>query len=48
MNANALDLAAKLVARFPEVLSGPREFRGEVTLELADCDQVEVQIPALL
>lgn len=41
MNANTLDLAARLMARFPEFLSGPREFRGEVTLELADCDQVE-------
>lgn len=37
---SALDLAAGLQARFGDLLSGPREFRGEVTVELADAEKV--------
>ena len=33
---SALELAQQLRARFPEVLSEPQEFRGEVTLRLTD------------
>lgn len=36
----AAELAQRLKARFPEVLSGPEEFRGELTLRLADAERI--------
>ena len=36
----SLELAQKLQARFGETLSAPVEFRGEITLDLADAEQV--------
>ena len=36
----ALDLARKLKAQFGEVLSEPAEFRGEVTVQLADAERI--------
>lgn len=36
----ALDLAAKIAARFGDLISAPTEFRGEITLTLADAEQV--------
>ena len=37
---NALDLARQLTARFGDVLSEPAEFRGEITLQLADAERI--------
>jgi len=37
---NALDTAKKLGVKFPEALSGPTEFRGELTLEVADPERI--------
>ena len=37
---NALELAQKLHARFPGLISDPVEFRGEVTLKLSDAERV--------
>jgi len=37
---NALDLARQLRERFGDLLSEPAEFRGEVTLKLAEADRV--------
>ena len=36
----ALDLAKQLTARFGDVLSEPTEFRGEITLQLADAERI--------
>jgi len=36
----ALELAQQLRARFGDVLSAPLEFRGEITLEIADAERV--------
>jgi NADH-quinone oxidoreductase subunit C len=38
--ATALEFAQRLRERFPDLLSAPKEFRGEVTLELADAERV--------
>ncbi len=38
---SALELARKLKARFPEILSEPTEFRGEQTLQLSDAEKIE-------
>jgi len=38
---NALELANKLVARFGQLLSEPREFRGEVTLVAQDAERIQ-------
>jgi NADH-quinone oxidoreductase subunit C len=35
-----LELAQKLKARFSPVISGPAEFRGEITLKLADAERI--------
>jgi NADH-quinone oxidoreductase subunit C len=40
MTANATDLAKQLQARYPGLLSDPVEFRGEITMVLADSEQV--------
>jgi NADH-quinone oxidoreductase subunit C len=37
---SALDLAKKLKERFGELLSGPAEFRGELTLNVADAERI--------
>jgi NADH-quinone oxidoreductase subunit C len=37
---SAQDLAAKLVSRFGELLSGPTEFRGEWTLKVGDAERI--------
>ncbi|PAW85556.1 MAG: NADH-quinone oxidoreductase subunit C [Pedosphaera sp. Tous-C6FEB] len=37
---SALDLANQLKAKFGDVLSAPSEFRGEVTLKLADAERI--------
>ena len=37
---NALDSAKQLQARFGDLLTGPVEFRGEVTLKLADAERI--------
>ena len=36
----AIDLAGKLKAQFGELIAGPAEFRGEVTLKLADAEKI--------
>ncbi|MEK7684826.1 MAG: NADH-quinone oxidoreductase subunit C [Verrucomicrobiota bacterium] len=36
----ALDLAAKIAARFGNLISAPTEFRGEITLTLSDAEQI--------
>jgi NADH-quinone oxidoreductase subunit C len=36
----ALELATQLKARFPEVLSEPTEFRGEITIKVADAVRI--------
>ncbi len=36
----AAELANQLQAKFSDVLSGPAEFRGEVTLKLADAERI--------
>ena len=36
----AIDLASKLKAQFGELIAGPAEFRGEVTLKLADAEKI--------
>src|SRR5688572_29197637 len=36
----AVELANKLVAQFGGVLSAPKEFRGEITLELKDAERI--------
>ena len=36
----ALDLAKKLKAQFDELLSEPAEFRGELTVKLADAERI--------
>ena len=36
----ALDFAQQLKAKFGDALSGPLEFRGEITLELADPERI--------
>jgi len=38
---NALELANKLVARFGQLLSEPREFRGEITLVAQDAERIQ-------
>jgi len=38
---NALELANKLVARFGELLSEPKEFRGEITLIAQDAERIQ-------
>jgi NADH-quinone oxidoreductase subunit C len=35
-----LDLANQLKAKFGDLISGPAEFRGEVTIKLADAEQI--------
>ena len=37
---SAQDLASKLVSRFGELLSGPTEFRGELTLVVRDAERI--------
>jgi NADH-quinone oxidoreductase subunit C len=37
---SALELAQKLKAQFGELLSDPAEFRGEITLQLADAERI--------
>lgn len=37
---NATDLANKLREKFGELLSGPTEFRGELTLHVADAERI--------
>ncbi len=37
---NALDLAQRLRAQFGDLISEPAEFRGEVTLRLADAERI--------
>ncbi|MCI0536760.1 MAG: NADH-quinone oxidoreductase subunit C [Verrucomicrobiales bacterium] len=37
---SALDLAQQLIGKFGVLLSAPLEFRGEITLNLADAEQV--------
>ncbi len=37
---SALELAQKLKAQFGELISAPVEFRGEVTLSVADADKI--------
>ena len=37
---NATDLANKLRQQFGELLSGPAEFRGELTLNVADAERI--------
>ncbi|SRR5581483_4265162 len=36
----ALDIAQQLKARFPEIISDPAEFRGEVTVRLSDAERI--------
>ena len=36
----ALELANQLKARFPELLSEPQEFRGELTMKVADAERL--------
>ena len=37
---SALELAQKLAARFPGLMSAPAEFRGEITLQIADAERI--------
>ena len=37
---NATELAKKLCEKFGELLSGPTEFRGELTLTVADAERI--------
>jgi NADH-quinone oxidoreductase subunit C len=37
---NALDLAKQLQAKFGDVLSEPAEFRGEITIQLANAERI--------
>jgi hypothetical protein len=37
---SALDLANKLQAQFGALIAAPQEFRGEVTLTLADAESI--------
>jgi NADH-quinone oxidoreductase subunit C len=37
---SALDLAKQLIAKFGDVLSEPAEFRGEITIQLADAERI--------
>ncbi len=36
----ALELAQKLMAQFGELISAPKEFRGETTLQIADAEKI--------
>jgi NADH-quinone oxidoreductase subunit C len=38
---SALDSANQIIKKFGDGISGPSEFRGEVTIELADCRKIE-------
>jgi NADH-quinone oxidoreductase subunit C len=40
LTVNALDLAKQLKAKFGDLLSEPAEFRGEITLKLADAERI--------
>ena len=40
MSTTAWDLAQRLEARFGELISKPAEFRGEVTVKLADAERI--------
>src|SRR5260221_9258716 len=40
MPATALELAQRLKARFPELISEPEEFRGEITLKVAEAERM--------
>jgi NADH-quinone oxidoreductase subunit C len=44
---NALDFAQKLKARFGDLISEPAEFRGEITLNLADAERI-IEVCAFL
>src|SRR4051794_17882716 len=37
---SALILAKQLIERFPDLLSGPAEFRGELTVQVRDPDRI--------
>lgn len=37
---SALELANKLIAQFSELVSAPAEFRGEVTVKVADAERI--------
>jgi NADH-quinone oxidoreductase subunit C len=37
---NALEPAQKLKTKYPELISEPREFRGEITVQIADAEKV--------
>ncbi len=39
-NPSALELAQQLKARFPDLLADPVEFRGELTMNLADAERI--------
>src|SRR3954468_8537501 len=39
-NMSALDLAQRLRSEFPELVSEPKEFRGEITLWVADAERI--------
>ena len=36
----ALELAQQLKARFPDLISEPSEFRGEITLKVSDAERM--------
>jgi NADH-quinone oxidoreductase subunit C len=40
LTVSALDFAKQLKAKFGELLSGPAEFRGELTLNVADAERI--------
>jgi NADH-quinone oxidoreductase subunit C len=40
MVATAIELAKKLKARFPDLISEPAEFRGELTLKVSDVGEI--------
>src|ERR1051325_6012184 len=37
---SSLELAQRLAAQFPELLSSPAEFRGEITLHVKDAERI--------
>src|SRR5215831_16868262 len=39
-NPAALELASQLKAKFPDIISEPTEFRGEITLTVADAERL--------
>ena len=40
LRMNALELAQQLIARFPGLIAEPVEFRGEITLKVADAERM--------